>query len=69
MTSLSSSQERNAKALEVSGRLVSQMVVEAQQGMFNQSNSAAAREHIRAQVASEVGDLVKKIAAEIVVFI
>lgn len=69
MSSLNNTQERNARALEVAGRMVGELVGELRLGMFNQNATPQVREERRTQVSAEIGDLTRKIANQIVEFI
>lgn len=69
MTNFNSHQERNAKALEIAGHIVSDLVGELRLGMFDTRADADTRERRRAQVGEEIADLTKKIASSIVTFI
>lgn len=69
MSALNAGQERNARALEVAGRLVSELIGDVRVGMFNLSDNPQVRADKRTQMAKEFGDLTKKLAREIVDFI
>lgn len=69
MSALNQSQERNARALEVAGRLVSELIGDVRVGMFNMSTSPGEREERRTQMAEEFADLTKKLAGHLVEFI
>lgn len=67
--SLTPNQERNARALEVAGRLVSELIGDVRVGMFDLHVTPQTREDRRTEMAREFGDLTKKLAGEIVSFI
>jgi hypothetical protein len=69
MSNLSASQERNARALEISGRIVSDLIGELRLGMFDTRVDERTRAERRTQGATEIGDLTKKLASQIVEFI
>lgn len=61
--------ERNAHALEIAGRIVSEMVGNVRPEMFSPTVDPTVREKRRTEGAEEIGDLVKKLAEKIVTFI
>ena len=69
MSDLSVTQERNARALEVAGRLVCELIGDVRVGMFDQHVDERTRKDRRSQMAVEFGDLTKKLATQIVDFI
>jgi hypothetical protein len=69
MSALNNSQERNARALEVAGRMVGELVGELRLGMFDPHVTAETRQIRRTQQAEEIGDLTKKLAGQLVNFI
>ena len=69
MSNLSASQERNVRALEISGRIVSDLIGELRLGMFDNRIDETVRAERRTRGAQEIADLTKKIATQIVGFI
>lgn len=69
MSNLNAGQECNARALEISGRIVSDLIGELRLGMFDKQVDEAVRAERRTQGAREIADLTKKIATQIVGFI
>lgn len=69
MSNLNSQEERNARALEVAGRIVGELIGDVRLGMFDQRVSPAEREERRTQGAAEIADLTVKVAYGIVGFI
>lgn len=69
MSTLSNSQERNARALETAGRMVSELIGELRLGMFDTRVEPEVRELLREQHSAEIADLTVKLAEKIVHFI
>lgn len=69
MSALDQTQERNARALEVAGRMVGELIGDIRAGMFDQQVNREERERRRTVMAEEFADLTRKVAARIVTFI
>lgn len=69
MGNFSNQQARQAHALEVAGRIVSELIGDIRLGMFDQHVTPEVREERRTQGAAEIADLTVKVASGIIGFI